>query len=232
MHGETSSAVDVLLRWQAAGSVWRVIGGGTGSLTIGLYRCDGGEEVDRLVSTDDRLVEWLGDRRSSEDPLVSDEDDPSRDGSSSLRDRDQEGRARQARPRDALGRPLPYGSSGVQPFDDRPMSPPEAVRTAREYLIAGRPFAAHEVLEGQWKAGPADERALWQGLAQLCVAVTHAQRGNLAGARTVLVRATENLRSCTRGTPPPYGLDVAGIVGWIDAEHAGDDVSWLQSLRL
>ncbi|MCZ9345950.1 DUF309 domain-containing protein, partial [Streptomyces sp. TRM76130] len=29
------------------------------------------------------------------------------------RDRDDEGRARNARPRDGLGRPLPYGADGV-----------------------------------------------------------------------------------------------------------------------
>ena len=31
------------------------------------------------------------------------------------RDRDEAGRARQARPRDELGRPLPYGETGVEP---------------------------------------------------------------------------------------------------------------------
>lgn len=221
MHSETESAVDILRRWQDAGSVWRVVGEGAESVTIGLFRCDGGEEVDRFVSTDLRLVEWLGDRRSSEDP----EPEPARD-------RDLDGRARQARPRDALGRPLPYGSIGVEPFDDRPLSPSEALSTAREYLAEGRPFAAHEVLEGQWKACPSEERALWQGLAQLCVALTHAKRGNLAGASTVLVRATANLRTCTPGTPPPYGPDVDAIVRWIDADHPRDDLSWLETLQL
>lgn len=153
-------------------------------------------------------------------------------GPEHVRDRDPEGRARQARPRDALGRPLPYGSAGVEPFDDRPMPPPEAVEVARAYLSAGRPFAAHEVLEGQWKAGPADERALWQGLAQLCVALTHARRGNVAGARTVLDRSSVNLRSCARGTGQTYGVDLDAVVGWLDAHDSDDDVAWLGSLPL
>lgn len=127
---------------------------------------------------------------------------------------------------------MPYGSPGVEPFDDRPMSPSEALTAAREYLTAGRPFAAHEVLEGQWKAGPDDERPLWQGLAQLCVAATHARRGNLAGARTVLTRATANLRSWGDRTPAPYGIEVAAIVAWIDTEHPEDDLSWLETLRV
>ena len=35
---------------------------------------------------------------------------------------------------------------------------------------------------------PAGERACWQGLAQVCVGVTHLQRGNLVGAARLLRR--------------------------------------------
>ena len=55
------------------------------------------------------------------------------------RDRDIEGRARQARPRDALGRPLPYGAEGVEPVSEEPLPRQEALRTARELVDAGRP---------------------------------------------------------------------------------------------
>ncbi|WP_261993079.1 DUF309 domain-containing protein, partial [Streptomyces sp. adm13(2018)] len=41
-------------------------------------------------------------------------------------------------------------------------------------LDAGMPFHAHEVFEDAWKSGPASERDLWQGLAQLAVGLTHA----------------------------------------------------------
>ncbi|WP_211882206.1 DUF309 domain-containing protein, partial [Pseudarthrobacter albicanus] len=58
------------------------------------------------------------------------------------------------------------------------------------------PFAAHEVLEARWKAGPAEERNLWQGLAQICVGLTHAARGNSVGAhRPLSGRSTEG-RKC------------------------------------
>ena len=44
------------------------------------------------------------------------------------RDRDRVGRARQARPRDALGRPLPYGDDrGVEPVSEEPQPPAEAL---------------------------------------------------------------------------------------------------------
>jgi hypothetical protein len=54
-----------LQRWQDSGAVWEVIARSADSVTIGLLRCDGGEEVDRFTSDDPRLLEFIGDRRSS-----------------------------------------------------------------------------------------------------------------------------------------------------------------------
>ncbi|HYO40373.1 MAG TPA: DUF309 domain-containing protein [Nocardioidaceae bacterium] len=70
------------------------------------------------------------------------------------RDRDEEGRPRQARPRDELGRPLPYGAEGVEPVSEDPLPPLETVRFAIELLDQGRPFSAHEVFEARWKDAP------------------------------------------------------------------------------
>ena len=56
-----------LQRWQDAGAVWEVIARGGSSVTIGLLRCDGGEEVDRFTSDDPRLLAFIGDRRSNTD---------------------------------------------------------------------------------------------------------------------------------------------------------------------
>jgi hypothetical protein len=42
----------VLSRWQAAGAVWRVLGRDRTHVTIGLFTCDGGEEVSRFTSSD------------------------------------------------------------------------------------------------------------------------------------------------------------------------------------
>lgn len=36
------------------------------TLIIGLYRCDGGEEVDRMISSDPALLRYVGDRTDSE----------------------------------------------------------------------------------------------------------------------------------------------------------------------
>lgn len=58
---------DDLRRWADSGAVWRVLSRHGGTLVIGLYRCDGGEEVDRVTSSDPRLVEYVGIRDGSED---------------------------------------------------------------------------------------------------------------------------------------------------------------------
>jgi hypothetical protein len=128
------------------------------------------------------------------------------------RDRDEQGRARQARPRDALGRPLPYGTPGVEPVSEEPLPPLETVESARALLDAGRPFSAHEVLEARWKAAPAEERDLWQGLAQLCVGVTHAARGNPTGAARLVERAAGRLEQYAATNGPTYGVDLADAI--------------------
>ena len=128
------------------------------------------------------------------------------------RDRDQEGRPRQARPRDELGRPLPYGAIGVEPVSEEPLPPYETVEKAMALLGEGRPFSAHEVFEARWKDAPDEERDLWQGLAQVCVGLTHAARGNTVGASRLVERGTGRLDRYVAGGGPTYGLDVIGFV--------------------
>jgi len=128
------------------------------------------------------------------------------------RDRDPAGRPRQARPRDALGRPLPYGAAGVEPVSEEPLPPAETLDAARALVAEGRPFSAHEVLEARWKAGPEAENDLWQGLAQICVGLTHAARGNGVGAGRLVERGAGRLDQYAAGAGPTYGLDLAAVV--------------------
>ena len=138
------------------------------------------------------------------------------------RDRDPAGRPRNARARDGLGRPLPRGidAAAGEPRipDDLVLPPAEAVRLADELLRAGRPFHAHEVLEASWKNGPAEERDLWQGLAQIAVGLTHAGRGNARGAATLLRRGAQRIR----GSGDRYGMDVGRIAA--TAAALADDI--------
>lgn len=128
------------------------------------------------------------------------------------RDRDASGRARQSRPRDALGRPLPYGSTGVDPVPEEPLSPLDTIEAARELVRVGRPFSAHEVLEARWKAAPEQERDLWQGLAQLCVGLTHDARGNHLGAARLFERGAGRLTTYRGTSLPTHLLDLDALI--------------------
>lgn len=131
------------------------------------------------------------------------------------RDRDPQGRARNARPRDQLGRPLPRGAEGVARIPDNVVLPPyQALAEAQRLLDDGMPFHAHEILEGTWKSAPDHERDLWQGLAQLAVGLTHVLRGNRKGATTLVTRGRS--RIARYAAAPPYGIDVAGLLEWSD----------------
>ena len=122
------------------------------------------------------------------------------DGDTAGMDRDADGRARNARPRDVLGRPLARTAAGQQPVaDDAALPPAQALAAAQDLLDAGQPFHAHEVLEAAWKAAPPAERDLWQGLAQIAVGLTHALRGNARGAVALLRRGADRLA----GYPAP-----------------------------
>ncbi|MFI9389525.1 DUF309 domain-containing protein [Streptomyces bauhiniae] len=132
------------------------------------------------------------------------------------RDRDTEGRARNARPRDGLGRPLPYGADGVERQPEGVVrSPDETVTEAQALLDAGKPFHAHEVFEDAWKSGPDAERELWRGLAQLAVGLTHSARGNTTGGPRLLRRGAAAVSAWSeQHQPRPYGLDLPGLATW------------------
>jgi hypothetical protein len=155
-----------------------------------------------------------------------------RDAAGRPRDRDAAGRPRNARPRDGLGRPLgrAHGDDGAAPGaggggepripDDLVLDGAEAAALAGQLLAWGRPFHAHEVLEASWKTGPAAERELWQGLAQIAVGLTHAYRGNARGAVSLLRRGTQRVRSFRSAVPDPdrpYGMDLAGFLAAAEA---------------
>jgi hypothetical protein len=146
------------------------------------------------------------------------------------RDRDPAGRPRNARPRDGLGRPLDRSggtaaSAADRIPDDLVITGAEAAVLADRLLREGRPFHAHEVLEAAWKSGPATERDLWQGLAQIAVGLTHARRGNARGAVALLGRGVQRVRAYQDGAGSeraegqaggPFGMNVAFFLAAAD----------------
>jgi hypothetical protein len=115
------------------------------------------------------------------------------------------------------------------------LSPADSLVEAQRLLDEGMPFHAHEVLEATWKAAPDAERDLWQGLAQLAVGLTHALRGNSAGAATLLRRGAGRVSGYV--DEPPYGIDVAGLLDWarslaVRLDEPSKDVGPLSAPRL
>jgi hypothetical protein len=142
------------------------------------------------------------------------------------RDRDANGRARNARPRDGLGRPMAHGAPGVERQPEGVVrTPSQTLAEAQDLLDRGRPFHAHEVLEDAWKSADEPDRQLWRGMAQLAVGLTHAARGNRAGAVSLLRRGAGNIEPY-RGRNP-YGIDIAGLIGWANrvADGGGTDAT-------
>ena len=106
------------------------------------------------------------------------------------------------------------------PVPEQALPPLEALALARDLLAAGRPFFAHDVLEARWKAAPDGERALWQGLAQVCVGLTHVQRDNAVGAARLLRRGAGTLQRASSA----YGVDVRDVAAQaVLAAEAVDD---------
>jgi hypothetical protein len=137
------------------------------------------------------------------------------------RDRDEHGRARNARQRDVTGRPLD-GPRQVRPppTGRQPVDPATAPRDADSLVAAGRPFAAHELLEEVWHSC-SDGRAGWRGLTQLAVGLTHLQRGNTRGATALLRRgAAALLESPIRGVPAELPFQAGRLA---DAAERGEN---------
>jgi uncharacterized protein len=94
-------------------------------------------------------------------------------------------------------------------------------------------------LEASWKAAPPAERDLWQGLAQLVVGLTHARRGNAAGAAALLRRGATRIGGYRPGAAAGLGIDsaspaaaAAGLAERIDSGGLGGLDAGALDLRL
>ena len=117
------------------------------------------------------------------------------------------------RPRDELGRPLPWEAENrlhLEDFDSLPAE--ENHRLAIEHFDAGRFFPAHEAWETVWKQlkGTPDEE-FFKGMSQLGAGYTHYRRGNPHGTHVLIRRALSRIT--------PYGDQHQGIdVGRLSEE--------------
>ncbi len=88
------------------------------------------------------------------------------------------------------------------------------VRAFAEAFNAGRYFEAHELLEDFWREHRGPDRAFYQGLIQVAVALHHHERGNAVGAARVASRARRNLAPWL---PSHAGFDVARLLADLEA---------------
>nr|CEL21428.1 FIG01124151: hypothetical protein [Kibdelosporangium sp. MJ126-NF4] len=110
---------------------------------------------------------------------------------------------------------MPYGAEGVERQPEGiSRTPTETLIQAQRLLDDGKPFHAHEVFEDAWKGADGPERALWRGLAQIAVGMTHAARGNHTGAQALIQRGVDNIWPFE--VDPPYGIDITGLLRWAE----------------
>jgi hypothetical protein len=130
------------------------------------------------------------------------------------RARDFDGRPRDARLLDVLGRSPAREATGVAAMpDDLNLTPNETLRTAQQLLDQRRPFHAHEVLEATWRCAPQHERELRRGTAPLTVGLAHAHRGNAVGGIQLLQRSAGRIGAHT--VDRPHGIDIPVLKQWV-----------------
>jgi hypothetical protein len=119
-------------------------------------------------------------------------------------------RNKPSRPRDHLGRPLPWEAVNALHLEDYDsFSLEENHRLAREHLNEARYFPAHEAWETAWKQSKDTEEAeFFKGLSQLGAGYVHLLRGNAHGAVRLLGRAAERLRRYPSGH---RGIDAQAV---------------------
>lgn len=137
-----------------------------------------------------------------------------RDTTTYVRDRNAQGRPANARPRDRYGRPLPRGARDEMAHAEEPEQVADTFEEAFERAVAlfdaQRFFEAHEFFEHIWKSDwvePGDER-FWKGVTQVAVGCCHTQRGNSAGAITLLERGAGYLDAYPASH---HRIDVGGL---------------------
>jgi uncharacterized protein len=123
------------------------------------------------------------------------------------------------RPRDELGRLLPWDTENrlhLEDFDS--LSLEENHRLGVEHFDAGRFFHAHEAWETTWKQsrGHQDEE-FFKGLSQLGAGYTHYRRGNLHGTHTLIRRGLSRIR---RYGPEHQGIEVAELAAAAEEQAA------------
>jgi len=128
-------------------------------------------------------------------------------------------RQKPERPRDELGRPLPWSEpTRLHLPDFDAMSQDANDAAARAFLADRNYFGAHEAWETAWKqAKGTGEEELFKGLSQMGAGYVHLLRGNAHGATTLLRRGASRIGAYPVGT---RGIDTAVLSRRLEADAA------------
>jgi predicted metal-dependent hydrolase len=133
-------------------------------------------------------------------------------------------RQKTERPRDELGRPLPWDQENrleLEDFDS--LSQEENHRLGIVHFNQGRFFQAHEAWETAWKQGKGSpDEEFFKGLSQLGAGYVHYRRGNPHGAHTLIRRGT---RRVGRYGPSHQGIEVERVVAEAESQAAAIEAS-------
>jgi predicted metal-dependent hydrolase len=133
-------------------------------------------------------------------------------------------RQKTERPRDELGRPLPWDQENrleLEDFDS--LSQEENHRLGIVHFNQGRFFQAHEAWETAWKQGKGSpDEEFFKGLSQLGAGYVHYRRGNPHGAHTLIRRGT---RRVGRYGPFHQGIEVERVVAEAESQAAAIEAS-------
>jgi uncharacterized protein len=137
-----------------------------------------------------------------------------------------ERRQKPERPRDELGRPLPWEQENLlhlPDFDRLPVE--ENDRLGRELFRDRNYFGAHEAWETAWKQsrGSGDEE-LFKGLSQMGAGYVHLLRGNAHGAITLMRRAARRVATYPAGT---RGIETQHLAERLEADAAAVEAGGL-----
>jgi hypothetical protein len=67
MTGAREAVTDAVRRWEASGGHWRVLSRSDTSVVLGLFSCDGGEEMHRLTAAGAEIDSFLAGRTRSDE---------------------------------------------------------------------------------------------------------------------------------------------------------------------